>query len=507
MTEATDELELKARVAEVLNRWPTAGLAVGVVRDGSLAWFHGHGLADIATNTPVDEHTVFRIASITKTMTAIAVMQLWEQELVDLDAPASDYLRAFRLVTTKTGVRPPTLRQLLTHTGGVRAVRTPSDLLRRTLGWGTPVGSPAPSLADYYRGGLRIDVEPGTKWAYSNHGFATLGQIVEDISGVPLDRHLRERVLRPLGMEHTDLVRSEPLRARLATGYALGSGGLKPVADLEVVTAGAGAVYSTTSDMARYVAALLGGGANEHGSVLAPETLACMFEPHYQSDPRVPGMGLGFFRDEVAGHRTVGHDGIWKGFRADMLLAPDDGIGVVALANTGWFDPRGAPVPVADALLRSLLGRPADTVRTDVPERPEIWGDLCGWYSLGPGVLTDPQPRMLGAGVEVAVRRNHLTMRGQLPIPAVRRGLRLHPDDEDDRYVFRIDLSALGPGTTRVVFSREPTGQVSALHLGLMPMTLRKRPDAHNPRPWVAGALVAGAAAIAVRRRGARRSR
>lgn len=78
-TVASDELEMRTRVAEVLNRWPTAGLAVGVVRDGSLAWFHGHGVADIGSGTPVDEDTVFRIASITKTFTAIAAMQLWEQ--------------------------------------------------------------------------------------------------------------------------------------------------------------------------------------------------------------------------------------------------------------------------------------------------------------------------------------------------------------------------------------------------------------------------------------------
>src|SRR6266581_843330 len=132
-------------------------------------------------------------------MTAIATMQLRERGQVDLDAPASDYLRAYRLIPARAGFRPPTLRHLLTHTAGVRAVRKPSDLLRPALGWGTPVGRPAPSLAEYYRGGLRVDVEPGTRWAYSNHGFATLGQIVEDVSGIALDRYLRERVFGPLG--------------------------------------------------------------------------------------------------------------------------------------------------------------------------------------------------------------------------------------------------------------------------------------------------------------------
>ncbi len=142
MTATIDELALTARVGEVLNRWPVAGLAVGVIRGGSLAWFHGYGVADVSSGTPVDQDTVFRIASVTKTITAVAVMQLQEQGMVDLDAPASRYLRAFRLIPARAGYRPVTLRHLLTHTSGVRAVRKLSDLLRPVLGWGVP-GGPA----------------------------------------------------------------------------------------------------------------------------------------------------------------------------------------------------------------------------------------------------------------------------------------------------------------------------------------------------------------------------
>jgi hypothetical protein len=114
-----------------------------------------------------------------------------------------------------------------------------------------------------------------------------------------------------------------------------------------------------------------------------------------------------------------------------MVLAPGQGVGVVAFANIGPFSPLSATAPVANAVLRHLLGLPDDAVRTDVPEQPQVWGELCGWYSPGPGVLTDPQPRMLGPGAEVVVRRGHVTIRGLIPVPAVRRGLRLHPDGED----------------------------------------------------------------------------
>ncbi|HEU4514689.1 MAG TPA: serine hydrolase domain-containing protein [Nocardioidaceae bacterium] len=499
--------DMARTVNQVLNRWPTAGMAVAVVRDGSPAWFHRHGVADATSGTPVTEDTVFPIDSVTKTMTAIAVMQLWERGLVDLDAPAEEYLRAFPLVRAKPGFRKPTLRHLLTHTAGVRAVRTAADLLRPTLAWGVPAGRPVPSPAEYYGRGLRVDFDPGSRWAYSNHGFTALGQVVEDVSGTPYDRYLRERVFEPLRMEHTDLHRSARVRPGLATGYVVRRRGLVPVTDYEVVTAGGGAVYSTAGDMARYVEALLGGGTNRHGTVLKPETLATMFEAHHRSDPRVPGMGLGFFREDVGGHRVVAHDGIWTGFHASMVLAPDDGVGAVALANTGAFNPVAMTTPTVDALLRLLLDVDDSQVAGDAPERPWTWDGLCGWYSLGPGVLADPQPRMLGPGAEVVVRRGHLMLRGLVPVPAVRRGVRLHPDG-DDGDVFFIDLSGIGAGATKVVFSRRADGTVAALHFALQPVSLQKRPHAPNPRVWVdRAALVtgaagaAGAAAVAVRRR------
>jgi CubicO group peptidase (beta-lactamase class C family) len=88
------------------------------------------------------------------------------------------------------------------------------------------------------------------------------------------------------------------------------------------VTAAASSIYSTPRDMARYVAALLGGGSGEHGSILNPETLVTMFEPHYQPDPRIPGVGLAFFRDDLGGHLAIEHQGILPGFNSQIYLAP-----------------------------------------------------------------------------------------------------------------------------------------------------------------------------------------
>jgi CubicO group peptidase (beta-lactamase class C family) len=490
----TDELELKGRIDGILNRHPAVGLAVGVVHNGRLELFSGHGLADIASNTPVTEDTVFRIGSVTKTFTAIAVLQLWEQGLLDLDAPANDYLRAYRLIPAKAAHRPATLRQLLTHTAGLPQLLYPSRAFKPILGETVPFGQRLPSLAEFYRGGLQLVAEPGTTCTYSNHGFATLGQIVEDVSGTPLDHYLREHLFDPLGMEHTDLVRSDRVKPRLATGYRLRSDGPHPVGDCDVIMVGAGSIYSTTTDMARYLAALLAGGAGEHGWILKPETLAGMFAPHYQPDPRLPGIGLAFFRGEVGGHLVVEHEGLVPGFSSQLTVAPEDGVGVVAFTNGA----RGASAWLGtevSGLLRSLLGVPDEVIGTEVPHHPELWGELCGWYGFR-GSFRDVQ-RWLVLGAEVFVRRGQLMLRALSPIAALTRGLALHPDDERDPYVFRIDLSGLGLGTVRVVFSREPGVGATAVHLEFAPALLSfdKQPAMKNPRRWATGALGAVAAA------------
>jgi CubicO group peptidase (beta-lactamase class C family) len=506
------EFPLRARVHEILNRRPAVGLVVGVVRDGDFQ-FCGHGLANIAANAPVTEDTVFRVGSITKLFTAIAVMQLKERGLVDLDAPANDYLHAYQLVPAKARFGPVMLRHLLTHTAGIPDMRNVNDLLHAsfTVSGGRPpilsvdFGEQLPSLAEYYRGGLQAVVEPGSAFAYSNHGYATLGQIVEDVSGLPLERYFRERIFEPLGMVDSDLVRSDRIASRLATGYALGRRGAKPVPDRDWIGGGFGGIYSTARDMARFVAALLGGGANEQGRVLEPATLATMFEPHYQADARLRGMGLGFFRAATAGHRLVFHDGILPGFNSELLLAPDDGIGLIGITNgsSGAF----AWLQVElERLLRELLDLPQDAPRSDVPHHPEVWAELCGRYGFPPHIADLRERLMLGGGAEVFVGGGRLMVRLLTPVPALYLGLPLHPDDDTDPYVFRLDLSQFAMPPLRVVFARVVDGRPTAIHtdLGGQPWSLIRVPDARPRRAWLRpalGALAIAGAVTAVRRR------
>jgi CubicO group peptidase (beta-lactamase class C family) len=470
-----DQFELKRSVDAIVNRWPAVGLAVGVVRDAGLEFFFGHGVACIESAIPVTEDTVFRIGSITKTFTAVAVMQLEEQGLIDLDAPANDYLRGFRLVPAKAGWRPATTRHLLTHTAGVPEWVHPSHMINS--GWFAetfPLEQRVPTLAEYYQGGLRLAAEPGSIWTYTDHGFATLGQIVEDVSGQPLDRYFRERIFQPLGMADTDLLRSPRLVVRLATGYRLRSNGAKAVTDRQGLTPAAGSIYSTPRDMARYIAALLGGGSGEHGSTLKPETVALMFQPHYQPDPRIPGMGLAFWRVSLSGHAAVEHQGVVPGFNSQIFLAPDDGVGVMAFTN-GSRNAASWLTGEMEQLLRELIGVSRERIRSDVPQRPEIWGELCGRYRPR-AQRTDMQAwGILGAGAEVGVRRGQLILRTLGPIPALYRGLQLHPDDKADPYVFRIDLSKYGLGTVRVVFSRDPSGTTTGVHLDGLLLSAQKR--------------------------------
>lgn len=494
-----EESQLEAIVSDVLRRWPSAGVAAAVVRGGGLAWFRAQGVADTRTREPVTEDTVFRIGSVTKTVTAVAVMQLSEQGLVDLDAPVSHYLRAFPLRPAKPGLGPATLRHLLTHTAGIGYWPRPTDLLLPGLGSGVQSRRPARPLSEYLRRGVRVEVEPGTKWMYSNHGFATLGQVVEDVSGKPYDRYLREHLFDPLGMDHSDLVLSERVNPRLATGYVLGRRGLHPVPWRDVPTPGGGAICSTMRDMVRYVAALLGGGSNRSGSILRPDTVASMFTPHFRPDPRIPGMGLAFELSKEGGHRIVGKDGVVSGFLADIALAPDEDIGVIVLANTGGLDARGTPTPLVLALMRHLLGLPVSPIRTDLAPHPEVWSDLCGWYDLAPGPMTNLFMRLLmGAGAEIRVKNRQLLLQPLTPIPAMRRGMRLYPDDADDPYVFRIDMSDMGKPPMPVAFTLAEEGTGPAQRLCFGEFVFHRRPDALNPRLLTTGALGAGATAAAI---------
>lgn len=345
---------VRSLVIDASRRYGLGGVAVAVVTTDEPPAFECVGLADRGGRA-VAPDTVFRIASISKTLTAIGLMQLRDAGLFQLDDPVNDYLQGFR-IETPVGAPEVTFRHLLTHTAGLGELPRASDLVRRAA-WGVgPPGARAADLASLYGGVLRAEVAAGSKWAYANHGFAVVGQLVEDTSRRPFARYMRERVLQPLGMTHTDYVRTERVADALATGYHWILGRFRPVKDYEHILLGPGSVLSSLHDMARYATWLLHAGPGTDGDVLASESLGEMMSTQFSVDPRLStGMGLAFFLDRIGDHRVCGHDGNNPGFASALLVAPDDGAAVVVLTNTSSF--LGARLLAASAL-RSLLGVP-----------------------------------------------------------------------------------------------------------------------------------------------------
>ncbi len=448
-------------------------------------------IARAARRSPDD--TVFRIASITKTFTAIAVMQLVEQGLVDLDAPANDYLRELRLTPARAGHRPASVRHLLTHTAGLGEIAHLSGLVRPDFGESVAAGERLPGVAEFYGGEIRLKSEPGTSFTYGNHSPTVLGQLVEDVTGESLASVFRERIFGPLGMIGSDLERGAQVRARLATGYEPKGTGWRVVDERDMITAGAASVYSTAADMARYVAALLGGGADAHGPIVGPETLAQMFAPQYRPDPRVPGMGLGFFRAEIGSHEVVEHQGVHPGFHSHLCLAPGEGAGVIVFTN-GARDPMFWLSTEADRLLGAVLGVAPDEMEEVPDPAPVASAELVGWYRLD-GPWSDMRKRVfMGAGAEVFERDGRPMLRFLSPIPDLYRGFRLRAADPADPDVFRLDLGEAG--TSRVVFRRASDGSVASLVMGMMPIELRRQPASTNPRRLICALLGVGATTV-----------
>ena len=246
--------------------------------------------------------------------------------------------------------------------------------------------------------------------------------------------------------------------------------------------------------MCRYVAALLGGGTNQHGRVLKPETLSLMMQAHYRLDERLPAMGLAFLLDDFGGHTVAGHDGGWPGFLSSMLVCPAEGVGVVAFVNAS----SKAAHEAADELMRGLLGAPDPASRLPHPsvlESSHLWPELRGFY--GPEGPLNTNLRHWGtyAGeLEVRVEDKHLIMRA-LAGP-LRKGVRLYPSDPSDPLAFEVLIEGRAHP---VVFGREREGGgVDRLYVGFDRLTKRPRARSVRFKAQAGAATVAAAGFVSV---------
>jgi CubicO group peptidase (beta-lactamase class C family) len=321
-------------VGSALESTGIPGATVSVVADGHLLTERGYGRADTGTgDTPardVDpDSTLFRIGSVSKVVTATAVMQLVEQGRLDLDTDVQEYLD-FDLPTPEGAV---TLRHLLTHTAGFE---------ERVSGLFAAPGS-HPVLRDVVSVDPPAQVfAPGTTPSYSNYGNTLAGYIVEHVSGEPYDEYLQRHVFDVAGMDSTSSAQPLPaeLDARLAHGYADDS---QPAIPTEVVgTAPAGSVSSTATDMATFMLAHLDALPAER-RLLKPETLAEMHSPGLDADQlgsfaEGRRMDLGFFDDSTPGLSAFGHDGDTQVFHTAMRMFPDHRAGIFVSLNGNGRD-------------------------------------------------------------------------------------------------------------------------------------------------------------------------
>ena len=299
------------------------GAVVVVVKDGQVLAQKGYGFADWDKGVPVDaKRTLFRPGSVSKLFTWVAVMQQVEQGKLDLDADLNKYLD-FKIPAHKNG-KALTLRHAMQHTSGLE--ETARDLLT--------YADKGPNLGAVLKGYVPPYVyEPGTTPGYSNYATALAGYIVERVSGLSFDDYIEQKVLHPIGMTQSTF--RQPLPAALKDQMSLGYFSQdKAGKGFEVISLPpAGSLSATGEDMGRFMLAVLNQGKLGEGQLLKPETLKRMFSEVYRPMPEVTGIGLGFYQQDINGHRALGHGGDTVLFHTDMALFVDKNIGIYVSVN------------------------------------------------------------------------------------------------------------------------------------------------------------------------------
>lgn len=294
------------------------GLSAAVASGEAVVWAQGFGTADLEQQVPVRADTVFRIASISKPITATAVMQLVERGLVSLDDPIQRYVPGFPR-KPQGEVR---VRHLLTHTSGIRHYRGNEFGLHDafpTLDRAIAVFKDDP-----------LEFAPGEKYLYSTYGYNLLAGVVETVSGRSFDDYLRANVFAPAGMTATLLERPQEIVRDRARQYVRGSTPFTwlnaPYVDLSVKWAGGG-IISTTGDLLRFAIAL------DAGRLLRPDTQERMYTSARLTSGAITGYGLGWMVSEDGGRLKVAHSGGAMGGTTYLLREPKARLASVLLAN------------------------------------------------------------------------------------------------------------------------------------------------------------------------------
>ncbi|MEV7194934.1 serine hydrolase domain-containing protein [Streptomyces sp. NPDC093510] len=309
------------RIATAQTEGRSPSLVAAVARDGELVWSGGRSMVD---GHEPDENVQYRIGSITKTFTAVLVMRLRDEGVLDLGDPLEKHLPG-------TGAGEVTIAELLAHTGGL-AAETPGEWWERTP------GTVRPELADVL-GEAPFKHPVGRSFHYSNPGYTLLGALVEALRGAPWEEVLRREVLEPLGLSRTSAQPQEPHAGGWAVHPWADVMMPEPVEDLGLM-APAGQLWSTTADLVRFGSFLVKGDDR----VLGADSVREMRTPSAPLSAgewdRVYGLGLDVLRWERGS--LAGHGGSLPGFLAALWVSEADGVAAVALANCTSGPPVGA---------------------------------------------------------------------------------------------------------------------------------------------------------------------
>ena len=313
------ELLIERLAMDTLEQGSLTGMTIGIRHGDQMPFIAGYGYANKEAQIPAGSDTVYMLGSVTKQFTAAVIMYLMEQGALGLDDPISQYLpdlpQRWEIVT---------IRQLLTHTGGIPNYSTDS------MGFDiTQFYTPEELMVKFTKWNL-LDFEPGTRWEYSNRGYFLLGMIIKQITGLEYSEYLHRHILEPLGLEHTNSCLK--LTQNLAQGYRINAFGTAPEVAHPVnpsVAYGAGDLCSTAGDLLEWQ------GALATGRVVSEASYQMMISPIELPDGTQTGYGFGLEIAEKNGRMVISHaGGIPSGFITFLANYPDENYGIVLLTNT-----------------------------------------------------------------------------------------------------------------------------------------------------------------------------
>lgn len=352
------------------------GMVWGIVIDGQLAHVGTFGVQDLTTKTPVSETTAFRIASMTKSFTVLAILKLRDQGKLSLEDPVSKWIPEFANIELPTGDSAPlNIRQLMSHSAGFPEDNPWAD---------QQLAASETDLTQWLRQGIPFSTPPATKYEYSNYAFGLLGRIVTKAAGTPYDLYVQREILAKLHMDSSTFEFSKVPKERRAIGYRLQPDGtyLEEPPLPQGAFGSAGGLLTTADDLARYVAFHLSAWPPRDEPDTGPvrrssvREMSHLWTPSNLTARRVDGKlqvtntGYGYglrVTTDCRFEHIVAHSGGLPGFGSTMAWLPDYGVGIFAMATLTYSGPSEATNSAWDALLQT-----GGLQRREVPASPTL---------------------------------------------------------------------------------------------------------------------------------------